>query len=133
MWTLGHHTTAELGESFHPLYTELVALVGSLIDVALPFLYIIYNTNEQPEITTPTTPCMIRLRYQKTCCRLGCGYHNIMMLCMCVCDRYVPGVLNRNKQTFGFYYFCQGCRSCFPRSLPFIFNCGYTMFGVCPW
>ncbi len=49
--------TAELGESSHPLYTDLIALVSSLIDMALPFLYIIYSTKDQPEITIPTTPC----------------------------------------------------------------------------
>ncbi len=85
MWTLGHHVNGELGEPSYPLYIDVIALVSSLIDVALPFLYIIYSTKEQPEITTCTTPCMIRLQYQKTCCRLGCGYLNIMMLCMCVC------------------------------------------------
>ncbi len=57
MWTLGCHTTAELGEPSHPLYTDLIAFVSSLIDVALPFLYIIYSTKEQSEITTPITPC----------------------------------------------------------------------------
>ncbi len=56
-WRLGYHSTAKLDEPSHPIYTELIALVSSLIDVTLPFLYIIYSTKEQPEITTPTTPC----------------------------------------------------------------------------
>ncbi len=59
MCTLGgYDANAELGDpSSHPLYTDLIASVSSLIDVALPFLCIIYSTKEQPEITTPTTPC----------------------------------------------------------------------------
>ncbi len=39
--------------------------------------------------------------------------------------------LNRNKQRFDFYCFCQGCQSSYiPPRLSFIFNCGYTMFGL---
>ncbi len=46
MCTLGgYDATAELGEPSHPLYTDLIALVSLLIDVALPFLYVIYTTN----------------------------------------------------------------------------------------
>ncbi len=59
MCTLGgYDENAELGDpSSHPLYTYLIALVSSLIDVTLSFLYIIYSTKEQPGITTHTTPC----------------------------------------------------------------------------
>ncbi len=41
--------TAELGEPLHPLYTDLMALASSLIDVAFLPLYITYSTKEQPE------------------------------------------------------------------------------------
>ncbi len=46
-----------LGEPSRPLYTDLIAVVSSLIDITLPFLYTIYSTKEQTEITTATTPC----------------------------------------------------------------------------